>query len=167
MNKKEFGQGLTEMAVVTPILIIMFLGLIEVGWFLWGYMTVLGIDREAARFATRPQVLVVGENITGYEKIITHTLASAVGSKQLKLKEYLHNQQLNLPGPKAQIIVSVIGVSTKIPCGPAEDCYDHTKLDLSGNELWDPQCETMQDYSEDDLIISPALISSTPVKFLR
>jgi hypothetical protein len=163
MNKKERGQGLTEMAVITPILIMMFIGLVEIGWFLWGYMTVLGIDREAARFATRPGVLGISQTgeITGYEKVITHTLAVADGTKQLKLKEYIRNQQLNLPGPKAQVIISVIGVSTKIPCSPANECYDHITLDLAGNEVLDPQCETMQDYPQDDLIISPALISST------
>ncbi len=50
-RKKENGQSLVEMAVIAPILIFMLIGLFEVGYALWGYMTLLSVDRETDRYA--------------------------------------------------------------------------------------------------------------------
>jgi Flp pilus assembly protein TadG len=36
--KKAKGQSLVEMAVITPLLLFMFLGMIEVGWAIRGYL---------------------------------------------------------------------------------------------------------------------------------
>lgn len=51
MSKR--GQSLVEMALLTPLLLAMFLGLIEVGWALWDYATLASSTREAARFLAR------------------------------------------------------------------------------------------------------------------
>lgn len=161
------GQSLVEMAVIAPILVLMFIGLMEIGFFLWGYMTILNTDREAARFAVRPGVLDVeyaetGEVIiSGYSDIITHTLVVGQGNGNLHLREYLENERVGNDGPKAQVIVTVLGVDTNEPCRPAESCYDH-RDELSN---WTPRCDPEEsyyhDYPNDDIIISPLNNDST------
>lgn len=50
---REKGQSLVEMAIISPILILMLLGVFEVGAAIRTYMAVLNANREAARFAAR------------------------------------------------------------------------------------------------------------------
>ena len=74
------GQGLVETALVLPILLLLLLGVFEVGWALRGYIVLANVNREAARFASRGIYLDVSEkddpNAVGYEKVITHTIDS-------------------------------------------------------------------------------------------
>ena len=51
------GQSLVEMAIITPLLLLLFIGVLEVGWAIRGYIVLLNADREATRFATRGQYL--------------------------------------------------------------------------------------------------------------
>jgi Flp pilus assembly protein TadG len=52
-NSSEKGQSLVEMALITPVLIIMMMGLFEVGYALRTYMVLLQANREAARFLAK------------------------------------------------------------------------------------------------------------------
>jgi Flp pilus assembly protein TadG len=47
---------MVEMAVTLPLLILIFIGLIEIGWAILGYMRLSQATREAARFAVRQDV---------------------------------------------------------------------------------------------------------------
>ncbi len=49
----ERGQSLVELAIVLPVLILLFLGLIELGMAMRSYLIVVNANREAARFAAR------------------------------------------------------------------------------------------------------------------
>lgn len=53
VGRRPKGQGLVEMALALPVLLIMLLGLVEVGFLLRTYLVVYNADREAARFAAR------------------------------------------------------------------------------------------------------------------
>lgn len=48
----EHGQSLVELALMVPILLIMLMGLIELGWFTNSYMILLEASRVGARFGT-------------------------------------------------------------------------------------------------------------------
>ncbi|MDX2140108.1 MAG: TadE family protein [Chloroflexota bacterium] len=50
-GQRQSGQSLVEMALITPILIIMFMGMVEIGWFANNYMTLLDVTRSGARRA--------------------------------------------------------------------------------------------------------------------
>jgi hypothetical protein len=50
-GKRQSGQSLVEMALITPILIIMFMGMVEIGWFANNYLTLLDVARAGARRA--------------------------------------------------------------------------------------------------------------------
>ena len=52
-NHKQSGQGLVELALALPALLIIFLGLIELGFLLRAHLVVVNANREAARFASR------------------------------------------------------------------------------------------------------------------
>lgn len=54
-KQRQRGQSLVEMALVTPILIIMLMGLVEIGWFANNYLTLLDVTRAGARRATTLQ----------------------------------------------------------------------------------------------------------------
>jgi Flp pilus assembly protein TadG len=67
------GQALVEMAIITPILIFLLIGVFEVGWALRGYLVLAGANREAARFAVRQNYLDFRAEQVGYEKVLSHT----------------------------------------------------------------------------------------------
>jgi Flp pilus assembly protein TadG len=50
-GKRQSGQSLVEMALITPILIIMLMGMVEIGWFANNYLTLLDVARAGARRA--------------------------------------------------------------------------------------------------------------------
>jgi len=52
-RKTERGQGLVEMVVVLPVLLILLLGIVEVGYALRDYIIVTNADREGCRLAAR------------------------------------------------------------------------------------------------------------------
>ncbi|OQY31337.1 MAG: hypothetical protein B6I38_05935 [Anaerolineaceae bacterium 4572_5.1] len=146
------GQGLVEMAIITPILVFMLIGLFEVGYALWGYMTLLNIDREATRFASipgalnfkDPSVSNLGEEV-GYNSVIAHALLSNSG--QLKLQEYLANTENNTPDtPKAAIIITHIVADTRIPCD----------IDATPNCYQTANCAS-DDYVADDMVANPEM----------
>jgi hypothetical protein len=70
------GQSLVETALITPLLLLMFLGVIEVGWALRGYLVLLNANREATRFAARGAYLDFSQpdiEKVGYQFVlITH-----------------------------------------------------------------------------------------------
>lgn len=46
------GQSVAELALVTPLLIILLMGLAEIGWFASNYITLLEVTRTGARYGT-------------------------------------------------------------------------------------------------------------------
>jgi len=51
--RKERGQGLLELAVILPVLLILLMGLVEIGYALRDYLVVVNACREGCRFAAR------------------------------------------------------------------------------------------------------------------
>jgi len=52
-RRTEGGQGLLELAVILPVLLILLMGLVEVGFALRDYLIVVNACREGCRFAAR------------------------------------------------------------------------------------------------------------------
>ena len=52
-RRRERGQGLLELVVILPVLLILMVGVAEIGVGLRTYLLVLNANREAARFAAR------------------------------------------------------------------------------------------------------------------
>jgi hypothetical protein len=51
-GKRQAGQSMVELALVTPLLIILLAGLVEIGWFANNYLNILDVTRAGARRAT-------------------------------------------------------------------------------------------------------------------
>lgn len=70
-GERERGQSLLEIAFFMPILIVMLIGLAEVGWYTNNYLIMLEVSRVAARFGT---VLVENNSpITWDDGDVTYT----------------------------------------------------------------------------------------------
>lgn len=51
-KRSNSGQSFVELALIIPILLMMVAGLVEVGAYIFSYLTALDLTREAARFAS-------------------------------------------------------------------------------------------------------------------
>jgi hypothetical protein len=147
------GQSLVEMAIITPLLLLMFIGVVEVGWAIRGYIVLVNADREATRFAARGQYLDFAqterENV-GYDWVLVHTLDSI--SEQL-------DYDVASGDPNGTLIISHYLVDTGQPC---EDppCNDDCAADKH-NKHGGCDCSTPErreeDYPLDDLILHPGM----------
>jgi len=141
------GQSLVEMAIAAPLLLIMFLGVFEVGWALRGYIVLANVNRETTRFAVKSEVLDFSEEnpaTVGYNTVLSHTAASL--AQQLPL-EFKNN-------PNSTIIMSHFVADTRYPCvkyqgGKPKVPYefDAANCDCNVDDPDDPQW-----FTDDDLV---------------
>lgn len=52
IRKKQSGQSFVELAIILPLLLLMLVGMVEVAFTMFIYLTSLDLTREAARFAS-------------------------------------------------------------------------------------------------------------------
>lgn len=154
------GQSLVEMAITAPLLLLMFLGVFEVGWALRGYMVLVNANREATRLAvktgtldfstkTRPISDTVGSRV-GYTGVLSHTYGVLGYRGDIALTDSAQRPTLPLRflpesgGGNATMIISHLVASTRNPCDDigACDCsitdHDHDQWDESDDLLLGP-----------------------------
>ena len=165
------GQSLVEMTVVVPLLLFMFLGLIEVGWAIRGYLVLLSTNREAVRFAARGEYLNFGgmhdnkpmqqiETDIGYNFVKAHA-GEVLLSNRLGL-ELFDDQGNPLLQPlddatKGAFMLTHVFVDTKLPCHPNDITgngaqYNGTCLIDDTGSCNDP-ANRRPDYPWDDMIL--------------
>jgi hypothetical protein len=140
------GQSLVEMAVVTPLLIFLMIGVFEVGWALRNYLVLVNVNREITRFAVRPGYLDFSsqESInTSYERVLEWATSSVSEQLPLDFDETTGNTTL---------IVSHIVVDTGQPC---EDADKDGEIDCDCS-LFDSD-PLANPFPHDDIIIHPGL----------
>ena len=111
---RQQGQSLVEMAILTPVLLIIFLGVVEIGWALRDYVALQSANREAARFASRGRYLDFSKtnlDEIGYPNVVGHELDSLAG--QLPL-------DVGAGNPNSTVIISHVLVDTG-ECGSGPD----------------------------------------------
>jgi hypothetical protein len=152
-SRSEKGQSLVEMAFITPLLLLMFIGVLEVGWAIRGYIVLLNADREGTRFAARGQYLDFRQTEredVGYGYVLSHTLDSM--SQQLAYDVVSEE-------PNGTLIVSHYLVDTSKPCADPP-CNDDCAADRH-NRHGGCDCSTPdrreEDYPLDDLILHPGI----------
>lgn len=144
------GQSLVEIAIVAPLLILMFIGVLEVGWALRGYLVLINVDREATRFAARGNYLNFSEpdiGDVGYQYVLTHSMDSL--ADQLPLDFISDN-------PNATMIITHLEIDTGYPCDnnqagnpPCNDSCTNPPCDCTAPDKREPV------YTADDRIILP------------
>jgi hypothetical protein len=110
------GQSLVEMALLMPVLLLMLLGVLEVGWALRGYLVLANANREATRFAARGRYLDFNQTTPetiGYPVVVSHTLDSLAGTLAVNLAPSSDN---------GGIIISHYVVDTGQPCVDMDAC---------------------------------------------
>ncbi len=148
--KRQKGQSLVEMAIAAPILLIMMLGVFEVGWALRGYIVLSNVNRESVRFAVKNGVLdysVKNPATVGYNTVLSHTTASL--SEQLPL-EFLNN-------PNATIIMSHIVADTGLPCSNGTIVNGAYQFDSAHCNCTETNPDHPQWFTRDDLVLHPGL----------
>lgn len=122
------------MAIVTPILIFLLIGVFEVGWALRSYLILANTSREAARFASRPEYLdLTSATHVGFEQVYTHAVNSM--SDQLNVENMV-------------LIVSIISIDTQQVCN-----YDNLAICDCNNAVTQPYSPT--------IVLHPGMISYT------
>jgi hypothetical protein len=109
-RRTERGQGLLEMAVILPVLLILMLGVVEVGFALRNYLVVVNANREGCRFAARGRFddTRVGERVV------------VAGGGDASVGEHFLRTDMGGTDPNAGIII------THIRMDSAGDVVEHT-----------------------------------------
>jgi hypothetical protein len=113
---RQAGQSLVEMALVMPILLLMLLGVLEVGWALRGYLVLANANREATRFAARGRYLDFNQTTPetiGYSLVVSHTYDSLAAQLPVDLSPTSGN---------GGIIISHYVMDTGQPCINMSSC---------------------------------------------
>lgn len=124
MNQK--GQGLVEMAIITPLLLIMLIGVFEVGWVLRNKMILDTASREGARFASKSVNVNLSTEETAqehYEDIVEQIKLASVG----------------LPKELDGIIITNLIIKSGFPCDP--NLRTSPITDTNGNVDYWPNCD--------------------------
>ena len=121
---QERAQSLVEMTLITPLLLLMFIGVLEVGWALRGYLVLINADREAARFAARGAYLDFSQpNLqdVGYQYVLAHTMDSLSGQLPLVFTS---------TNPNATMVITHMEIDTGYPCPEDQrPCNDECEAD--------------------------------------
>ncbi len=134
------GQSLVEMAIITPLLIFMLIGVFEVGWMLRTYLVLVNVNREITRFAVRP----------GYMNFSTQT---NVITSYTRIRDWANNSlsgQLEFDfenDGSTTLVISHLVVDTGFPCENMATC--------DCEQVEDPDYANL--FKLDDLIVHPDL----------
>ncbi len=158
LEEGKRGQSLVEIAITAPLLLLMLLGVFEVGWVLRSYMVLSTVNRETTRFAVKQGQLDFSQkdpNTIGYDKVFTHALESVAGQLPLDFTQATSN---------ATMILSYFVVDTGFPC-VEHDSNGKPMLttDNPPRYKFDTDCvcsagaDDPQWFTRDDLILHPDL----------
>jgi hypothetical protein len=149
---KGEGQSLVEMAIAAPLLILMFLGVFEVGWALRGYLVLVNVNRESARFAVKNATLdfsVKDPNQVGYNVVLSHTTSSL--AKQLPM-EFI------APISNSTMILSHMVIDTGLPCVKMSGGAPIVPYQFESTcNCTESNPDATQWFTRDDLILHPGL----------
>ena len=118
-TEKTQGQSLVELALIFPILLLFFVGLIEVGWALHSYLVVANANREGARFAARGQDIFDEGDITN-QVIAERVWASLSEQVEVAVTGDDPPQLVEEEGDLT-IFVHRFYIATEVPGNPADD----------------------------------------------
>src|SRR5688500_17064666 len=97
--KKQKGQGLTEFALILPLLLLLLLGIIEASRVIWAYITVQTAAREAVRYAVTGRPYVRNENISS-QSAICSTGDNEPSSSNSEVQPWLCDDELRVDAVK-------------------------------------------------------------------
>jgi len=126
LSRTEKAQSLVEMAIITPLLIFLMIGVFEVGWALRGYLVLINANREAARFSVRPGYLKFDTERPEWERVFTQTVNASGG-----MIDFVNHGSLKL---------TYIGVNTGPTGYDPSDCNEDKACVEAYNLAFYQQC---------------------------
>ena len=101
-QRTERGQGLLEMAVILPVLLILMLGVVEVGYALRSYLIVVNANREGCRYAARGRF----DDTSIFERVVV------AGGMDYSVGDHFLRTDMVGPDPNTGIIITHIPMSS-------------------------------------------------------
>lgn len=138
-RRRQAGQSVVELAIAFPVLLLLFVGLIELGLVLRSYLVLVNADREAARYAARAPKFV-DENLQDITNpVIAARAVDAAGDLNIDLSDpggnftvFIHHFHIDTgqPGDGSDDDVRLNDVPTVDDCPPpcVHTCSDWWNL---------------------------------------
>ena len=84
IRKNERGVALLELAIITPVLLLLIMGIVEFGWLFNGYITLTGAAREGARVAAvnGDYEKAVDDHINALPRLNVSSISKSGGAEQ-------------------------------------------------------------------------------------
>lgn len=136
---RQQGQSLVEMAILFPLLIFIFIGLVEVGWAIRGYLTTVSLTRETVRFAARSDTLDFGQEGDPGWWIVAQHYRDVAQDQSYGLKLVGTESEVN-----GALWLSYYKIDTGYPCDPDVGClkscdgYNPIEWDISDDNILTP-----------------------------
>jgi hypothetical protein len=105
------GQSLVEMALVMPLLLLMFVGLIEIGFALRNYLVLVNANREGARFAARGRWFEEDSVPEIFNRVVA---AAGVDQRGDELIQFMRTEPIGDLDPNTVIRVAYIQVPDQV-----------------------------------------------------
>ncbi len=111
-HDRQPGQSIVELAIAFPVLLLLFVGLIELGLMLRSYLVLVNANREAARYAARAPQFVNEylEDVT--DPVIAARAVDSAGGLDLDLAD---------PGGNFTVFIHRFHINTGQPGDPSDD----------------------------------------------
>jgi Flp pilus assembly protein TadG len=79
MEKRTTGQSMVEMALLLPFFLLVVFGIIDMGWYIYGYSTVYQAARNGAQKASElpPQIIRVSPSLNRTDSCVSNVLSAA------------------------------------------------------------------------------------------
>ncbi len=148
MRDNERGQSLVELAIIMPLLLLIFLGLIEVGWFLAVHLNLLQFSREAARYGVREGVMNFSTPAlaeVGYGQVSGHLQEIIRGS--IISDTFIFMDPISNTGT---VVISRYDVQANVPCTTSPCPVECPKVT---SDMWYQQDDQIVTWLENPLFI--------------
>jgi hypothetical protein len=119
-EEEQRGQSLAELALVLPLLLMILVGMVEVGWAMRAHLTVTTASREGARFASRR--VFENEEIQEVVYVAMLALNPVFDGPDANATIIITKVHIDAEGNwsidgGAPYVTGTLGVSTRVPAG--------------------------------------------------
>lgn len=126
-RERQAGQSIVELAIAFPVLLLLFVGLIELGLVLRSYLVLVNANREAARYAARAPQFVNEDLEDVTDSVIAARAVDSAGGLNVDLTDpggnftvFVHRFHIDTgqPGDSSDDDIRINNVPTVDECAP-------------------------------------------------
>jgi Flp pilus assembly protein TadG len=110
------GQALTELALIIPVMLLLFLGALDLGRLFYGQITITNAAKEGALVASRGGTYVPNAACSGTNSVMCAALAEAKGGfVEVDQSKVVQNPATNIVCPIDAAVGSTVSVTVNAP----------------------------------------------------